>query len=90
MIGYPDSVPPGAPFAYGPLAPLWCMPSAELGPWETVVALATLGLPAIRGRPLGLAVFALATPPLFLASDGSNVTSAVPWCADAPGTFVCS
>jgi hypothetical protein len=76
-IGYPESVPPGAPFAYGPLALLWYLPfGRDPGPWETVVSLATLGLLAIRGRPLGLAVFALATPLLFLASDGSNDTSA--------------
>ena len=76
-IGYPESVPPGAPFAYGPLALLWYMPfGRDPGAWETVVSLATLGLLAIRGRPLGLAVFSLATPLLFLASDGSNDTSA--------------
>jgi hypothetical protein len=76
-IGYPGSVPPGAPFSYGPLALLWYLPfGRDPGAWETVVSLATLGLLAIRGRPLGLAVFALATPLLFLASDGSNDTSA--------------
>jgi hypothetical protein len=31
---------------------------------------------AIRGRPLGLAGFAFATPLLFLARDGSSDTSA--------------
>ena len=76
-IGYPESVPPGAPYAYGPLALRWYLRfGRDPGPWETVVSLATLGLLAIRGRPLGLAVFALATPLLFLASDGSNDTSA--------------
>src|SRR5215211_6352068 len=79
-VGYLVSRPAGAAFPYGPVALLWYLPTW----WDPVlievavsgVLLAWLGIRAGRGRPLGLAIFALA-PPLVLASvDGSNDTSA--------------
>jgi hypothetical protein len=79
-LGYLVSRPAGAAFPYGPVALLWYLPTW----WDpALIELAVagllmgwLGLRAGRGRPLGLAIMALA-PPLVLASvDGSNDTSA--------------
>jgi hypothetical protein len=76
-IGYPQSVPPGAPFAYGPLALLWYLPSlADPGRLELLLTMGLLGVFAIRGRPLGLALFATLPALLVTATDGSNDTSA--------------
>ena len=79
-LGYLVSRPAGAAFPYGPVALLWYLPTwwdptlIELA--VTGVLLGWFGLRAGRGRPLGLAIFAL-TPPLVLASvDGSNDTTA--------------
>ncbi len=79
-LGYAVSRPAGAAFPYGPVALLWYLPLW----WDPTlmelavsgVLLGWLGLRAANGRPLGLAIFAVA-PPLVLASvDGSNDTSA--------------
>ena len=76
-IGYAQSVPPGAPFAYGPLALLWYLPSlADPGRIELLLSMSLVGVLAIRGRPLGLALFATLTALLVTATDGSNDTSA--------------
>ena len=79
-VGYISSRPAGAPFPYGPLALLWYLPSLqdptliELG--VSVALLLYFAVRAGNGRPVGLALFALA-PPLVLATvDGSNDTSA--------------
>jgi hypothetical protein len=79
-VGYISSRPAGAAFPYGPLALLWYLPSVQ-DPTivEFGVSLALMLYFALRagnGRPVGLAIFALA-PPLVLATvDGSNDTSA--------------
>lgn len=75
--GFEQSYPPGAPFAYGPLALLWYLPSLDdPGTLELLVATAVLVLLALRGRLLGLAVYAV-TPALVVATgDGSNDTTA--------------
>jgi hypothetical protein len=75
--GFAESFPPGAPFAYGPLALLWYLPALEdPGALERLAAVVVLGLLALRGRPLGLAVYAV-TPALVVAvGDGSNDTTA--------------
>lgn len=78
-IGYAESRPAGSPFPYGPIALLWYLPSVQDPKLiELVVSIGLtlyFALRAGRGRPLGLAVFALA-PPLVLATvDGSNDTS---------------
>ncbi len=76
-VGYATSLPPGAPFPYGPLALLWYAPFlGHPRVVETAVAMALLALLTLRGRPIGLAVYALAWPLLLTASDGSNDTSA--------------
>jgi len=76
-IGYAQSVPPGAPFAYGPLALLWYLPSlGDPGRLELLLTMGLLGVFAIRGRPLGLALFATLPALLVTATDGSNDTSA--------------
>jgi hypothetical protein len=79
-VGYISSRPAGAPFPYGPLALLWYLPFVqdptvmEFG--VSVALMLYFALRAGKGRPVGLAIFALA-PPLVLATvDGSNDTSA--------------
>jgi len=75
-VGYPVSSPPGAPFAYGPLALLWYLPPAE--PWvmEMAVSIVILALLTLRGGTMGLAIYATLPILAGLASDGSNDTSA--------------
>ncbi|HJW23125.1 MAG TPA: hypothetical protein VJ506_11910 [Candidatus Limnocylindrales bacterium] len=75
-VGYAASRPPGAPFPYGPLSLLWYAPVQANG-WqlELVVSCIVLTLLAIRGRLLGLAIYALGPTLVATASDGSNDTS---------------
>ena len=79
-LGYGASEPPGAGWPYGPVAVAWYLPTAfdpTIMEWlVSTVLLVALALRAGAGRPLGLAIFAVA-PPLVLATvDGSNDTSA--------------
>lgn len=74
--GYPNSSPPGAPFAYGPVSLLWYALAESPRVVEMAVSLALLGVLALRGRPIGLAVYAVWPVLLVTASDGSNDTSA--------------
>jgi hypothetical protein len=79
-FGYGVSRPMGAPYPYGPIDLLWYAPFAfDPTVLELMVSIGITIMLAIRaanGRPVGLAIFALA-PPLVLASvDGSNDTSA--------------
>ena len=71
--GFEASVPPGAPFPYGPVALLWYLPVIGdpklLELWASVVVLVTLG---VRGRPIGLAVYAVMPALLSTVSDGPN------------------
>jgi hypothetical protein len=76
-IGYQESIPPGAPFAYGPVALLWYLPGLGApGRMETLLSMLVVGVLALRGRPLGLALYATLPPLLVTATDGSNDTSA--------------
>lgn len=79
-LGYAVSYPAGAAFPYGPVALLWYLPLYWDPPlMELVVSgvlLAWFALRAANGRPIGLAVFALAPPLVLAATDGSNDTSA--------------
>lgn len=75
-VGYPGPASTGAPFAYGPLALLWYLPSTDPRVVEMGVSLLILLVLGIRGRPLGLAVYATLAVLLVTASDGSNDTSA--------------
>jgi hypothetical protein len=76
-VGYPVSIPPGAPFAYGPVALLWYLPVIGApGRLELALSLVLVGVLALRGRPIGLAVYAVFAPLLVTATDGSNDTSA--------------
>jgi hypothetical protein len=76
-IGYPQSTPPGAPFAYGPLVLLWYLPVLDdPGRLELFASCVTLVMLAARGRMLGLAVFSTLPALLVTANDGSNDTSA--------------
>ena len=79
-LGYLVSRPAGAAFPYGPVALLWYLPTW----WDpTLIELAVsglllgwLGVRAAKGRPLGLAIFAVAPPLVLAAVDGSNDTTA--------------
>jgi hypothetical protein len=79
-VGYISSRPTGAPFPYGPVALLWYLPFVQDPTlMEFGVSMALLLYFAYRaghGRPLGLAVFALAPPLVLATTDGSNDTSA--------------
>jgi hypothetical protein len=76
-IGYAQSIPPGAPFAYGPLALLWYLPTlGNPGRLELMLTMGLLGVFAVRGRPLGLALYATLPALLVTSTDGSNDTSA--------------
>ncbi len=75
--GFAESVPPGAPFAYGPVALLWYLPSLDRpGMMELAASFVVLGLLALRGRPLGLAIYAVTPAFVVAATDGSNDTTA--------------
>lgn len=75
--GFVESNPPGAPFAYGPLALLWYLPvRTEPYRLELAISILVLAMLALRGRMLGLAIFATLPPLIVVASDGSNDTSA--------------
>jgi len=76
-ISYAVSVPPGAPFPYGPVVLLWYLPFADQPRvLDLLVSAAILIALALRGRILGLAVYATAPVLVSLTSDGSNDTSA--------------
>jgi hypothetical protein len=76
-FGYDTSRPPGAPYPYGPLALLWYLPFTDRPRLvELLVSAAILTALAVRGRFLGLAVYATAPVLVSLTSDGSNDTSA--------------
>ena len=76
-VGYDITRPPGGPFPYGPVALLWYLPfRSDPRILEFAVSLAILAALAVRGRPLGLAVFALLPQLVITASDGANDTSA--------------
>jgi hypothetical protein len=76
-IGYPESIPPGAPYAYGPVSLVWYALSVDQpGRLELLSSFVVLGLLAARGRVLGLAVYAVLPALLVTTTDGSNDTSA--------------
>jgi len=79
-IGYLESRPSGAPFPYGPIDLLWTAPFARSPiALEGIVSIAItlyLGLRAAHGRPVGLAVYAVAPPLVITTINGSNDTSA--------------
>lgn len=72
--GYPTSRPPGAPFAYGPLALVWYAITPRT--IELVSSVAVLVALAASQRLIGLAMCALWVPLAILANDGSNDSSA--------------
>jgi hypothetical protein len=71
-----SNTPGVAPFPYGPLTLLWYLPMRDPRFVDFVVSIALLALLAVRGRPLGLALWATAPLTVHLASDGSNDHSA--------------
>ncbi len=76
-VGYAVSLPPGAPFPYGPLALVWYLPFAsDPRMLELAVSIGLCVALALRGRPLGLALYALTPAFVVVAVDGSNDTSA--------------
>ena len=79
-VAYYVSRPPGAAFPYGPVALFWYLPFREtpavLEFYVSMALLCYFGIRAANGRPIGLAVMALAPPLVLAAMDGSNDTSA--------------
>lgn len=75
-IGFDPTQPLGAPFAYGPLALLWYLPADDPRVLELIVSGVIMTALMIRGRPLGLAIWATSPMLVQLASDGSNDDSA--------------
>lgn len=79
-FGYVVSRPAWAPFPYGPVALIWYLPAfRDPALIEFVISIALIlffGVRAANGRPVGLAIFALAPPIVLAAMDGSNDTSA--------------
>ena len=75
-VTYSESVPPGSTFPYGPLTLLWYLPFSSPRRLELFVSTCLVVVLAVRGRPLGLAVYATLIPLLVVASDGSNDNSA--------------
>jgi len=75
-FAYPETVPPGSTFPYGPLALLWYLPFPSPRQLELFISIAILVALAVRGRPLGVAIYATLIPLLVVASDGSNDNSA--------------
>ena len=75
-IGYDVTAKLDAPFVYGPLVLLWYLPASDPRVLEMLVSGLIVGILAVRGQPLGLAIWA--TTPIFvrIASDGANDTSA--------------
>jgi hypothetical protein len=75
--GFDQSTPPGSPFAYGPLALVWYLPFVDHPTQlELLIAWSLVLLFAVRGRVLGLAVYATLPALVLTSSDGSNDTSA--------------
>jgi hypothetical protein len=79
-FGYFESRPMGAPFPYGPIDLYWYTPFVfDPTILELIVSVFITILLAVRaanGRPVGLAIFAVAPPLVLAAVDGSNDTSA--------------
>ncbi len=75
-IGYDPSRPLGEPFPYGPLALLWYLPAPDPRVLELLISNVIMAVLLIRGRPLGLAIWATSPMLVQLASDGSNDDSA--------------
>jgi hypothetical protein len=68
-----DPLFPGRPpFPYGPLTLLWYLPMRDPMLTEMFVSIGLLAALAIRGRPLGLALWATLPGLVHLAGDGSN------------------
>ena len=79
-FGYFESRPMGAPFPYGPINLYWyALFSFDPTVLELAVSLgivAMLAIRALNGRPVGLAIYAVAPPLVLATTDGSNDTSA--------------
>jgi hypothetical protein len=76
-IGYEISRPPGAPYAYGPLALVWYWPLVtDIRVVDLVMAGLVVAALAFRGKLVGLAIYAMAPILIESAGDGSNDTSA--------------
>ena len=71
-----SNAPGVAPFPYGPLSLLWYLPLHDPRVQDFAVSIALMAVLALRGQPLGLALWATAPVLVHLASDGSNDHSA--------------
>jgi hypothetical protein len=76
-IGYAASRPPGAPYPYGPLALLWyAIDLDHPSQIDATMACVVLALLALRGKLLGLAIYAVGPTLAGISVNGSNDTSA--------------
>lgn len=74
--GYQQSIPPGAPFPYGPLAIAWYMPIADAPRMAELLSATIIAtVLALRGRLLGLALYAAMPAIVNTSVDGSNDTT---------------
>jgi hypothetical protein len=64
--------PDRPPFPYGPLTLLWYLPLRDPKLTEEFVSMALLAVLTLRGRPMGLAIWATLPGLVHLAGDGSN------------------
>ncbi|HEY4227220.1 MAG TPA: hypothetical protein VGM49_02690, partial [Candidatus Limnocylindrales bacterium] len=73
---YQASSPPGAPFPYGPIAILLYLPFHHAAfVLELVSSAVVLGILALQGRFIGLAIYAAAPILVAISVDGSNDTT---------------
>lgn len=74
--GYEESIPPGAPFPYGPVALWWYVPAGSaLQVMEIASATVVAVILGLQGRIVGLAVYSSMAVLIQLSVDGSNDTS---------------
>ncbi len=75
-IGYDESSPPGSPFPYGPVALLWYVPAGSLSElFEVAAGIVVTVFLALRGRLVGLAIYAASSLLINSSIDGSNDTT---------------
>lgn len=70
------AIPNRQPFPYGPLSLVWYALLNDPRLMDFAVSIALLAVLAVRGRPMGLALWATMPLVVHLASDGSNDHSA--------------
>jgi hypothetical protein len=70
------AIPFAQPFPYGPLGLIWYLPLHDPRLQEFAISIVLVAVLAVRGNPMGLALWATLPIVVHLASDGSNDHSA--------------